>query len=195
MKKIETIIISALICGMALTSCSSEKTESQQKNSNKLIVVGSNSAVTSAGEAGLVFVGDDVVSYNVTSGEIVFTKEKFNEIISRLNLHSLLHFFIDEKPVFNPPIQIHYGWGVNLDDFDLQFRTDGRNIHLSEWYYMMVDSLPEVAREKKRIELAENKEHRKKELETFVDYFRNAGKIVKSNSLPPYLQQDSIPKQ
>ena len=188
MKKLFLMIIPALICGVAFTGCNADNEKPEATTNGGLYVVGAKSATVPADIADLVFTGDDIVSFDVLSGEIVFTEEKFDDIMSRVSLHTELHFFIDDKPVFAPPIQIHYGWGVSFEDFDLQFRTDGHKIHLTEWY-MIVDSLPEVDRELKQLEMEANRQHRKKELEVFVEYLSNAGKTERSTVLPPYFEK------
>ena len=181
------MFIPALICGVAFTSCNADKDAPEVKTNGGLYVVGVKSAAVPTDKTDLVFTGDDIVSFDVLSGEIVFTEEKFDDIMARVSLHTELHFFIDDKPVFDPPIQINYGWRVSFDDFDLQFRTDGHKIHLTEWY-MIVDSLPEVYRELKQLEMEANRQHRKKELEVFIEYLKSAGKIGQSTVLPPYLE-------
>ena len=195
MKKVALIMIPALICGMVFTSCNTEKPESDEKTTDRLYVVGAKSTTKSTTKSAtvpkdktdLVFTGDDIVSFEVLSGQIIFTDKKFDDIMSRISLHNVLYFFIDDKPVFDPPIQIHYGWDVSVDDFDLQFRTDGQYIHLTEWY-MLVDSLPVADREIQRAEMEANIKHRKKELDVFIEYLDKAGKIVRSDVLPPYLE-------
>jgi len=184
-------MIPALICGVAFTSCNTKEPKPEEQTTDGLYVIGAKSTTkstaTPTSKTDLVFTGDDIVSFEVFSGQIIFTEKKFADIMSRINRHTELHFFIDDKPVFDPPIQIHYGWDMSVADFDLQFRTDGQNIHLTEWY-MLVDSLPAADREIKRAEMEANREHRKKELEVFIAYLDKAGKIVRSDVLPPYLE-------
>jgi len=184
MERFVLMIIPAMICGLFLTGCDSNK-EEPEKATGELYVIGAKSATVSADNKNdLVFTGDDVISYNVRYGEFIFSEAKLNEIISSLNLHTELHFFIGEKPVFDPPILIHYGWGLSNGDFDLQFRTDGQKILLTEWY-MLVDSLPYAEREMKREEMAANKQKRKKELDILIKFLSEAGKITEhETSLP-----------
>jgi len=179
MKRLFLIFISALICGVvALTGCNSEN-EPKMFPTEGLYVIGAKSGNITAGNnaENLIFTCDNIVSFDITTGEIVFAENKVNNVISRVSLHSELHFFIDDKPVFSPPIRIHHGWVSSNDDFDLQFRTDGITVYLTD-AYMNIDSLPAVERESIRVEIETNKERRRKELEVFIRYLSDAGKVL-----------------
>ena len=170
-----------LVCGTLLIGCSDNTDSNEGKTSGELYVIGSSSAIaTRAGDkTDLVFTGDDIVSFNALYGEIIFTESKFEEIRFRINLHTELLFFIGDNPVFNPPIQIHYGWGISDGDCDLQFRTDGVKTYLTD-IYMYVDSLllPQAERETLEKAMEANKQKRKIELDVLIEYFSDAGKIT-----------------
>jgi hypothetical protein len=51
---------------------------------------------------------NDIISFNISSGEIIFTDRKMSEIVSRENVDSQLQFFIDGKPVFTPRLPSSY---------------------------------------------------------------------------------------
>jgi len=179
MKRVFLMIIPALVCGVAFTSCNTEKAEPEVKAAGELYVIGAKSAsVLKAGDkTDLVFTGDDMISFNVSSGEIVFAEATKDEIIFRVSHHSVLQFFIDSKPVFDPPIGIYLGWGL-LGDADLQFRiSDYGNIYLTN-AYQHFDSLLVIDREILEIEFEANKQKRQKELDIFIEYLSNSGKIV-----------------
>ena len=196
MKRIELLFIPALICGAMFTGCSNNEVPQNEKPAGELYVIGANSvdvrsATVQAGDkTGLVFTDEDIVSFNAMFGEIVFAESKFDEIISRLNLHTELHFFIDDKPVFDPPIQIHYGWGLSDSYFDLQFRTDGVKTYLTDMY-MYSDSLSmQIDREQWEQAVEKNKQKRKKELDVLISYLRAVDKITEQEAPLP---QEYVP--
>ena len=184
-------LLAVLICGAVFTGCSDK--EKPKKTAGELYVIGANSGIKSATDpAGdnndLVFTGDDIISFNVSNGEIIFVEATKDEIISRVNHHTELHFFIDDKAVFTPPIRIYFGWALSFDDFDLQFRTDGTRIFLTD-IFMSLDSVPYLERETAQMAVEANKENRKAELDVLIEYLREAGKIVEREiELPDVLR-------
>ena len=160
----------------------------EENSESGLYVIGVKSGTALSGdEADLVFTGDDIISFdvfsNVLGGQIFFNKEKLNMIMSRVTLYSELGFFIDDKPVFDPPIRIYHGWALSHDDFDLQFRYDGYTVFLTD-AYMMLDSVPAGDRAAKQMEIEANKEKRKKELDVLIKYLSDAGKVVERAEPP-----------
>jgi len=195
MKNLVLMFIPALICGVVFTSCNTEKAEPKLITSDGLYVIGTKSGVVPTSITDLVFTDDDIVSFDVSPvGEMVFTKEKTEEIISRARLHSELHFFIDGKPVFSPPIKIYFGWG-SLDDIDLQFRiSDYNKIYLTD-IYQHLDSLLVIDREILEKEFEANRQKRKQEMDVLIKYLSDAGKIVDrtGDTVPPELEEPSLP--
>ena len=189
MKRVFLMIISALVCGAMFTGCYSEKTE-PKKTAGELYVFGVKSGTVS--ETDLVFKGDDIISFNARYGEIVFTASKFEEIISRLTLHTELQFFIGDNLVFNPPIRIYYGWGISNDDCDLQFRTNGVKTYLTDMY-MHVDSLlSQIDREILEKAMEINKQKRKAELDVLINYLSDMGKITERIAPLPEDNENSL---
>jgi hypothetical protein len=182
-------IISTLICGMAFTACTSEKEKAEDDiPASGLYVTGSASVNASSLKAANdrtepVFTGDDIVSFNLSDGEIIFAEDRMETIMSGVERHSELHFYIDGTPVFDPAIRIHPGYGETFEDFDLQFRTLGPpsyesvKVFLTD-VYMNIDTLPEAERLIKQQEMEVNKARRKKELDVLISYLDAAGKIV-----------------
>jgi len=162
MRKIVLMILPALICGVVLTSCG--KAEKTIK------------------ENALVLTSEDIKSFNVTSGEIVFAAKKVDEIISHAGFPSELNFLIDGKPVFVPSIPISQFNGSRfccspcpwdgMNDLGL-FILNSSAFHLIEGYlpWFFEGGLTLKQQE-------ENSQKRKKELEVLIVYLRKAGKIV-----------------
>ena len=163
MKKLVLMIIPALICGVAFIGCNSEMAEK-------------TNFVTS----------DDIISFNVNSGEIVFTKAKVNEILTQIDHHPEMQLFIGNKPVFSPPIAIVHFEGdrycgsplpwAGLNDLGLII-FNSKDFLLTEGYMpsaLLSDDEREVILKKQE----ENSKKRKKELEVLINHLSKAGKIV-----------------
>jgi hypothetical protein len=75
MKKVVLMIIPAFICGIVFTGCGKADIVTQKND--------------------LVFTNDDIISFNLTTGDIVFTKWKVGEIISHVDLYSEFNFLIE----------------------------------------------------------------------------------------------------
>ena len=164
------MVIAALICGIVLTGCSKVE-QNEQKIASELNM-------------------NDILSFNVTTGEIVFTDSKVAEIISNLSHNSELNFFIKGKPVFEPSIPIIHitgpycgsplPWAMN----DLVLV-----IFNSKDCYLFEEYLPwffETDNENEREEILkkqeENSKKRKKELDVLISYLSDAGKIIELES-------------
>ena len=198
MKRLVLLIIPALIGGMALTSCE-KAAQNEQETIGELYVIGVNSGTVPTSENNsetvptgennnLVFTGNDIISFNVTTGEIVFIDEKMDEIISRASLYSELNFFIDAKPVFVPSIATmplngdrYCGsplpW-ASLNDLGLLI-LNSETCFLIEgylpWHFLSDDENDREAILKKQ---EENSKKRSKELKVLIAYLSKAGKIV-----------------
>ena len=165
MKRLVLMIIPALICGLMLTNCG----KAEQKSD-------------------LGFTSDDIISFNVNSGEIVFTKAKVNEILSHINHNPELQLFIGNKPVFIPPIAIVHFEGdrycgsplpwAGLNDLGLII-FNSKACLLTEGY-MPWHFLSENEKDRESIlkKQEETSKKRKKELEVLVEHLSKAGKIV-----------------
>lgn len=180
-------MVSALICGVVFTGCDSEEAE---KTVDGLFVFGVRSgAVPIVDKRDFVFSGDDIISFNIRNGEIVFTESTLDEIVSRTGLYSELSFYIDNKPVFVPPITIHSPISsVSMDD--LEFRIWESKIYLRE-FYQRYDWMPEVERERKKKEQEETAQKRKKELEVFIKYLSETGKIIDRETPDPFEEAEN----
>jgi len=129
----------------------------------------------------LLFTGDDIKSFNTTTGEIVLTdliKEKLTNPNEK-GVYNRLTLYYDEKPLFESvvittPVS---SWMIN----DLVFFAA---IHESKFYFM--NGYPEIAKEwdkqaKEEIqkERDENAKKRKAEWDIFIKYLSEVGKILK----------------
>ena len=166
MKRLVLMIIPVLICGLVFIGCKSE-------------MAVKTDYVTS----------DDIISFNVNSGEIVFTNAVKNGILSHREHDLELQLFVGHKPVFDPPLPIGYFEGeryccspcpwAGMNDLGLFIFTKSSGFFLLEgylpWDYF---SDNEKDREKILKKQEENSKKRKKELEVLIEHLREAGKIV-----------------
>jgi hypothetical protein len=174
MRKLFLMIIPAFICGLAFTGCNADEEVPKPITSDGLYVIGTKPGISPASLTGLVFTGDDIVSFRTGLGDMVFVEEKTAGIISRARLYSEIHFIIDGKPVFSPPIKIRF-WRDSGGELDMQFcifddnsvqlrdATIGMNIH---W-----------VNEEASLEYAAKMQKREKELDVLVNYLNEKGKI------------------
>ena len=126
----------------------------------------------------LVFTGEDIKSFNVTTGEMFFDKAKFEEIKNSLGLYAILDFYIDDKPLFVPAIEIHSPIsGISRDDLQMFLGADGV-VYLTE-FYQSFDWMSEADRAEMKKQQAETSAKRKKEMEVFIKYLSDAGKIIR----------------
>ena len=165
MRRLVSMIIFALICGVMFISCNSEKAERPD-------------FVTS----------DDIISFNVSSGEIVFTQAKVNEILSHIDHYPEFQLFIGNKPVFVPPLTIIHFEGdrycgsplpwASMNDLGLIFFNSKACI-LSEgylsWHFLSDNEKDREILLKKQ---EENSKKRKQELDVLIEHLSKAGKIV-----------------
>ena len=183
MKKLVLLIISALICGIVFTGCE-KNGQNEQGITKKLYVVGDNSQTISEN---LVFTDDDILSFNVTSGEFVFVNGKAGEIISRINQYSELRFFVDNKSVFVPSLStIHFDgrfcgsplpW-AGLNDLGLLVLNSNACFLVEgyfPWHFISdnVDDREAILKEQE-----ENSKKREKEMEVLIEYLKKTGKYV-----------------
>ena len=186
MKRLFFMIIPALIYGVMLTSCEKAK-QNGQEITRGLYVIGIRSETVSTGEkSNLVFTDNDIISFNVTTGEIVFIDSKVDEILHSVSLYSELNFFIDDKLVFVPFIAIMQ---LNVDRYcgspfpweslnDLGFIIlNNETCYLMEGY-MPSGLLPTDEREEIMNRQEGNSIKRQEELNVLVELLGKAGKII-----------------
>ena len=203
MKKEILWIFSALICGVVFTGCSSNEVTKEEKLAGELYVIGANSVgsrsehVNADNKTDLVFTGDDIKSYNVNTGEIVFVESKLDEIKSRLGLWSQLDFFIGDKSVFVPSLWIHSGFSSGgADDLHLRLGYPVSDKIYFSMFFNGWEWLPESERKVKQKEQDEVAKKRKKELDVLIGYLSGVGKIdnTESPELPPEILEPTYPE-
>ena len=105
MKKLFLMIIPALLCGLAFTSCSDDEEAPKPIPSDGLYVIGTKSGISPTNITDLVFTGDDIVSFKTGFGDMVFVKEKTAKIIS----HTRNYFLLTANLFFRHPLKYVFG--------------------------------------------------------------------------------------
>jgi len=184
MKRVALMIIPALICGVFFSGCSADTAEPQpEKTMGELYVTGTRSVTVSADKPDLVFTGDDIESFNIHSREIVFAKVKADDIRYRIGLFSELYFYLNNELLFDPPLRIHSEVSSIIDVLGLSIW--GSKIYFRS-HIQNYDFLPAPDREAREKEQAELVQKRQKEMEVFIKYLNDAGKIDKT--VPPEIE-------
>jgi len=181
MKRFVLMIVPALICGGMFLNCSSDKAEPQDEKA--LYVMGTRSANVSTEKPDLIFTGDDIESFNVNSREIVFTKVKADDIRYRIGLFSVLHFYLNDKLLFDPPLRIHSEVSSIAEVLGLSICGSKIYFHSHTQNYDFLPASERQAREKEQNELVQK---RQKEMETLIKYLSDAGKI--DDTVPPVIE-------
>ena len=173
------LVVPALICGVMLNGCGS-KDPQDEKTLGELYAMGTKSiTVTSKDEMDLLFTVDDIISYNIVevpliygkpSGQIVFTDKKANDLKEHFEEYPTVFFFLHGELVFDPPVPTFFPWLTSEPPSGLHLRYERSNygdvFYLTEIY--SIGNLPDD----------ETKEKRKKQLDVFIKYLRDVGKII-----------------
>jgi len=181
MKRLVLMVIPALICGLMFKSCGSDKADTKDdKTIGELYAMGSKSTTVLIGDKGkldLLFTGENIKSFNVETGEIVFIDLKTDDIEGTFGLYTTVYFFLNDKPLFDPPIKIQSGVSSFASN-DLELRLFGED-GIRLWiFYASFDWYPDAEREVMLKEKEENSKKRQKQLDVLIEYLRGAGKIV-----------------
>jgi hypothetical protein len=129
----------------------------------------------------LVFTGDDIKSFNITTGEIVFTDLIIKKLTTPTEegVYRKLSLYYDDKPLFEEVELLNLASSRLIND--LVFVQYGVKYE-SEFY--LVDGYPsltewnEETKKETQKERDENFKKRKAEWDIFIKYLRDAGKIV-----------------
>lgn len=182
-----------------LAACNNDiNVQPDDKNTGgELSVVATNAATYSeSGNKTVVFNGSDIKSFNLTTGELIFSDLTFEQLRSRTENYTLT-FYLDDKELFNSAA-IGYDTlfilsGKVINDLVFILRGD-----LDERLYLM-DGFPglnwvenfgvseaDAARQR-----AANTQKRKAEWDLFIEYLKDTGKVIEQassgnpgNSLP-----------
>jgi len=123
------------------------------------------------------FRGEDIKSYNIETGEIVFEKLKIEEIENTFGLYTFVSFTLKGKMLFDPSIMIHSPLSSAVfNDLELRISADGK-LYL-RIFYANFDWLSD---DEKLIFLEEkeaNTKKRQKELDVLINYLNETGKII-----------------
>ena len=135
----------------------------------------------------LVFTGDDIISFNIATREIVFTESTTDKFKMKNGIGRLyeLTFYFDDKPLFQPFVVMPTSSNT-YNDLVLLMTIPESKFYLEDGYPPVFDSWPDAEELRKARE--ENAGKRKTEWDVFITYLTDAGKIINQ---PPTLQEMS----
>jgi len=123
------------------------------------------------------FRGEDIKSYNIETGEIVFENLKIEEIKNTFGLYTSVSFTLKGKMLFVPHIKIHSSVSsIASNDLQLQISPDNKLYLII--FYANFDWLPDDEKLKFLEEKEANTKKRQKELDVLINYLNEAGKII-----------------
>jgi len=163
------MFISAMICGLTLFGCGKQLENTAGGELNVFVTKAKATEIDKIND--LLFTCDDIVSFNVKTGEIVFKRGIMDERM----FHAQLHFFIGEKPVFSEPLKIYFDVMSQLW-CDLLFVVKGGEQRGG--FFIKYFGCSYLEDKKKASKHAEKMKKREKELDVLIKYLRNAGKIA-----------------
>jgi hypothetical protein len=173
-----------------LAACNNDVNVSpNDKNTGgKLSVVATNAATYSGfGDKTVVFNGSDIKSFNLTTGELIFSNLTFEQLRSRTENYTL-KFYLGDKELFESA-SIGYDSLFILSDKvinDLIFILRG---DLNERLYLM-DGFPGldwvknfgVSEAEAANQREANTQKRKAEWDLFIEYLKDADKVMEQQS-------------
>ncbi|GHT38291.1 hypothetical protein AGMMS49965_01170 [Bacteroidia bacterium] len=173
MKKIYFFIASLFVF-----SCSNDETanKTDEKLTGELTARVTRTLISEIPREELIaFTGDDIKSFNIKTGEIVFTGLTVEDVRARVSNSTKLTFYFDGKPLFEST-SIETGVSSYMYN-NLIFTWFEDNFYLADGYPLALDGdahLPNNARQ----ERDENAQKRAAEWDKFVKFLRDAGKTV-----------------
>ncbi|MDR1718623.1 MAG: hypothetical protein LBR67_00680 [Dysgonamonadaceae bacterium] len=204
MKSFKFLLIAGFV--IVFASCNNEASVKQEESSDELSVVVTKAAAygsyNSADDNTIAFKGSDIKSYNLTTGEMIFTGLTFEQLRSR-TANASLSFYLGDKKLFESSSigydSLYIQSRAVINDLVFILRSD-----LNERLFLM-DGFPSLdwvanfgASEAEAAGVREtNTQKRAAEWKLFIDYLKESGKLIEepSDSSPgnvPSLPEDSI---
>jgi hypothetical protein len=181
-------LTAGMIISLAACSGDSSVQPNDQNTGGELSVVATGAATYSgSGDRTVVFNGSDIKSFNLTTGELIFSGLTFEQLRSRAENYTLT-FYLGDRKLFESA-SIGYDTtlilsGTVINDLVFILRGD-----LNERLYLM-DGFPsldwvenfgapeaEAAKEREA-----NTQKRKTEWDLFVEYLKDADKVIEQPS-------------
>ncbi|MDR3266160.1 MAG: hypothetical protein LBT24_01130 [Tannerella sp.] len=177
---------------ISLASCNNDASEASDNENvtGELSVVATATTYSGGEDKKIAFTGSDIKSYNTKTGELAFNKLTFEQLKSRTE-NFVLTFYLDDKELFNSA-------AIGADTLFLESETVYNDLVFvlrgdeNERLYLM-DGYPDlnqvenfgVNKEDARRTREENATKREAEWNIFIDYLKEAGKLVEINGITP----------
>ena len=158
-----------------------------EKQTDKLYALGVIPIPGMSTEFSVVFTGDDIKSFNVASGEIVFIDSIAEKLLIEkgINHYPALSVYLNDKMLFENIWQLNPTSSIVIHDL-VFFFTEGVPYFDGEYkYYFLFDGgcltfgvFCDCAVEEWQKEQDENFQKRKSEWDIFIKYLSDRGKII-----------------
>jgi hypothetical protein len=124
----------------------------------------------------LIFTGDDIISFNPATREIVFA-DSISAKYECFTWYDLLTIYFNDKPLLEKIATRTHASSFMVNDLVLlcEFKY---KYYLNNGYPEIADTWPEETKERMQKEREENAEKRKAGWDIFMQYLSDAGKIV-----------------
>jgi len=163
-----------------------QETSIDEKSTDILYILGSGgkyvNGVLSSFPPELVFTGEEIVSFNLTTREIVLTDPVSIKLISGDNekkAYWQLYFYFNDKPLFEKVLIVSSLTSSDINDLVFYIIWPSNQFYLNDGYPPTVyEYWPDELREIFIKEREDNAEKRKAEWDIFIQYLSNTGKIV-----------------
>jgi hypothetical protein len=204
--KINLLVFAAGMTSLSLASCNNNSNDLAEKQKEvvsgelSVIATGTSTYAGTDETQTVAFTGDDIESYNASTGELIFNDLSFEQVRSRTEEYTLSFYLGDSKLFESASIGYDTAWilsGKVIDDLVFILRSDmNERLYLMDgypaldWIGSNHDSDEEAASRKKR---AENVQKRAEEWELFINYLQDAGKLVEQISTPVEKPGNSLP--
>jgi hypothetical protein len=173
-----------------LAACNNDaNVQPNDENTNGELSIVATNAVTyaSSGNSTVVFNGSDIKSFNLTTGELIFSDLTFEQLRSRTENY-MLTFYLDDKELFKSAsigydtLLILSGKVINDLVFILRGDLDER-LYLMDGFpgldWVVNFGIPEAEAAKER---EANTQKRKAEWDLFIEYLKDADKVIEQQS-------------
>lgn len=177
--KLNFFYISLVVSTLCFLSCKNE-TQKEEKINCTLYAMGTRST---SSKVELLFTGDDIKSFNPTTGEIVFT----DQIIDKLNRPNekgtfcQLTFYFEEEPLFNSiPITTAIS-SLMYNNLVLISMIYDSKFYFTKGYPEIAEVWDDDLKNKTRKEREEQFKKYEAGWDIFINYLKDAGKLIRQN--------------
>jgi hypothetical protein len=189
MRTLKCLLVAGIV--LSIISCNKDqKVVDKKEGLSVMLVKSSTESGLKVSEKELIFTGDDIISFNLSTSEIIFTNEG-NKKLSASSFNgasATLNFYLNGEPLFESAIYTAAAYSNFLiNDLVLYYSVDDSKYYLSDGYPEIVDDVkyhlgewPGVwldADDVRKIR-EDNAQKRKENFDVFINFLSDANKLV-----------------